>query len=326
MSMFSRFVAITAMAAVAAIAAEQLPAPSEQVSVFTDMNNTNLPKWQNGHLLMWGLPPLAVLSLFDRGGQLRRKTTITIPAAGELTLFNAAVSPGGSSVVSGMALNWEGTTAAFIAWISPSGEIDRVVRTTPFAPYRLCYADDETLWAFGRLLSDPPGSREELPHGVLRQYSRDGRLLRTALSRDSFPSHARPHPATGGFLTVSKDVIGVYSVTEKQWVEVSARTGEVAGRWPGITGPDQTRITGVAKTASGGVYAAAEHGPGPKRRSEFYRLDRAHSIWTPVDASLVTGPDPFEWRTILGADGDSLVVTKGIVTKGQLDLLWVPTR
>jgi len=94
----------------------------------------------------------------------------------------------------------------------------------------------------------------------------------------------------------------------KEWVEISARTGEVLGRWPGVAGQGRNDITGAAFTASGAVYVSAKHG-----QSAFYRLDRAAGIWRPVERTQ-SGR-----AYLLGADGDNLVVTTGLP-----DLLWVP--
>lgn len=305
MSTSSRLLAVWAIACALATSSDELP-----VSLATSFHDKQLPRWENGHLLAWGFPPGPVAWSFNREGKLHRQTTIAIPHVSEIQVGNSAISRNGFGAVSGGATGW----GAFLAWISPTGAVERVVRTTPFANYRLAYADDDTLWVLGRLLADPPGSREELPHDVLRQYGRDGQLLRTMLPRNSFPRHDDwRHPATGGFLVVSKDRIGVYSGNAKEFVEVSARTGEVLGRWPGVAGPGRTRVTGAALTASGAVYVSADHGPTSKPEAAFYRLDRDAGVWSPVNRT------ESGWACILGADGDNLVVKSGLA-----DLLWVP--
>jgi hypothetical protein len=266
-----------------------------------------IPAWSNGSFLAFdgnhgGAP---VLQVFDRGGQPLLLTTVAIPEATRVNLIVAARSPQGALAVSGTAQDSQGAGANFIAWITTSGVISRVVRTTPFAAMDLAFAPDGTLWALGRELQH--NATRPVATTMLRQYGTTCELLRTALPSETFVSQ-HPHPVVDALLAVSSDRVGVLSVMASQWAEV-AFSGAVLGSWTLSPFPSNSRVTGLAMTSKGTYVTVQPPAQTSVGHGEVYKLDKAIPAWLPVDPSNV-----FDGRSsgvIIGNDGDNLVIWTG---------------
>ena len=305
---------VLAMITMGVTAAERFSEPINRVTYPHDFSWKPVPTWQNGFFLSWDYPE-PVLFMFDSRGRLRNQVTIRIPNAGSIMITHASASPSGAMAVSGSASSG-GAGAAFIAWIDSGGVTQRVVRTTPFAPYRLYYASDGTLWVLGRVIDH--SATEDSPHDILRHYGADGTLIRSTLPSDSFSSSSGRHPSSGSFLAGSKALIGVYSVGRNEWVEVSRESSQITGRWPGVSLASGDKITGAAITESGSVYVSVKLRQHPPTNNVVYRLDRAKESWVPLDATSVVGDKPGRVVTLFGADGNRLVVGLNLP-----DLYWL---
>jgi hypothetical protein len=170
-----------------------------------------IPAWSKGSFLAFdgNHGGALVLQVFNRAGQPLLLTTVAIPEATRVNLIVAARSPQGALAVSGTAQDSQRAGANFIAWITPSGVISRVVRTTPFAAMNMAFAPDDTLWALGRELQH--NATRPVTTTLLRQYGTTCELLRTALPSETFVSQ-HPHPVVDALLAVSSDPVGVLSV------------------------------------------------------------------------------------------------------------------
>lgn len=283
-----------------------LPTPAS-TTLIQDFSGKPSPKWEHGLFISYEYDSgPASVSAYDRSGHEVTRASIAIAGASRIILRAPAASSVGSLAIAGSAWSSDGVGAAFIAWISKQGGVDRVVRTAPFAAGALAFEEDGTLWALGKVVSQDP--KVEVPHDVLRRYDQEGRLLASTLPRSSFQTDPRygdyRHPAIDGLLTVSGGVIGIYSRVAREWVEVSS-TGAVLGRWPGLDTSNQREITGVARLANGRVCISSKRRPSA---SELYELDRTTRTWTLLDSSPVTGGTQRLAR-IYGGEDDTLLIS-----------------
>jgi hypothetical protein len=221
--------------------------PVERIPIYRAfLPGSNIPKWQNGLLITWkdDRVPATVLA-FDRTGQVVTEASITFPDAVRITLYGPAVSATGRLAVGGSAFRADGAGMSFIAWIGRMGAVERVVQTSQFGSFELCFGSGETLWAVGRVRN--PDSSEAQQYGVLRHYSRDGTLLGSLLPRESFARYNGQHPGAGSFLVAGSDRIGFYAPNAKEWIEIGA-SGTVLRRWKSLDlGSDlkDLRVTGA---------------------------------------------------------------------------------
>jgi len=137
--------------------------------------------------------------------------------------------------------------ASVLIFVTVTGQIDRVVQTSPFASSRILFAPNGHLWAVGKVHDE--SFRELASHDILREYDEQGQLLRTALSTDSFKTPVS-HPSAEALLVANRNRVGVYSQAVNEYIEVDL-AGQVVGRWSTPAFSKQTVIAGAALTSSG---------------------------------------------------------------------------
>lgn len=262
-------------------------------------NLTVVPRWENGLFVSFDFPDgKATPAVYTHDGNGKRRTTtlITIPGSRDVVLSDAAVSPAGEVVVAGDATAFDGRQAPFLMFIDRTGKPGALIRTSPWWPSQLCFAPDGTLWALGRE-SDENGA-EKPSYNALRQYGRDGLLVKSMLARDMLGSNRRPGQFPRWLIAAAAGVVGVYSNSSREWIELSPETGAITGRWQGVN--TAGAIKRVAIVASGQVFVVADdkHAPAGKSRASVHRLTKETATWVPVAGMN---------RLLLGADGESLV-------------------
>ena len=292
----------------AAFAQEMLSGASREVVVDSRaLVHGPIPEWDRGLFLardIWTEPGRVIVS--DRNGNIVRELKLRFPDTRNITIADTAVSADGDYALSGGATDNDGTLLTFIAWLDQAGNTTRIVRTSPYSPRRIVFADDGTLWVVGR------GPRQETGHDTLRRYGADGVRIESFLPRSTFNSQL--HPTSSVFLMTSGDGIGVYSATAMEWVELSSSDGTVQ-RWAGADFPGRFRVTGVGVTSSGSVYVSVQHkiedppeGTTETDITRIHRLDRSTGAWVGVElGDSNTGH-------IFGAEGEELVVTTSYAT------------
>lgn len=296
---------------------ESLRAPDFQVTISASWQAQAVPKFQNGYFAAYD-PPSVLLPqvyLHSRTGVQLMHTQIAIPGAYRETIRDISVSPTGTLAATGFAYTNDGAQARFIVWVDSSGVIQTVVRTSPFAADRICFAQDGSLWAAGFQLT-PDLKNEESEYDVLRHYDSEGHLLQSVLARSSFTRGVVRHnfvaPGEHGYLLSLGDHIAYYTPTALEWDEISA-SGSVLRRRPalkavasGFKGP--TKAFGAAVLPSGRVYISAhERDSSQKLFNSIYRFDPATAIWQAVDTSQFGKPGD-----IIGSDGDALVIYNSV--------------
>ena len=300
-----------------AVAQEPLSGASREIVIdHRALANGPIPEWNRG-LFMSRIAQSGRVAISDRDGNIVKELNLRLPDAPNITLADTAVSADGRYAVSGGAADNGGTGVTFIAWFDQDGNTSRVVRTSPFSPLRIAFADDGTLWVFGRVLRHFAGLATEPDHDTLRQYSIEGVLIDSFLPRSAFDSAS--HPASSAFLVTSGDRVGVYSASATSWIELSTSDGSIQS-WSGAVFPDRFRVSGIGVTISGSAYVSVQHqiqnpaeGTTATNITRIYRLDRSTGDWIEVEFSDAnTGH-------VYGADGNQLVIGTEYAT-----FRWVP--
>jgi hypothetical protein len=271
------------------------------------------PKFDRGTILARRVDSPEVFA-WDRSGKLLVHTTVQIPNASEININDVAINPSGGFLVAGTARNLESQGAAFIAWLSQTGVVERVVRTSPFAALKICACSDGSIWAAGRELAPDHLNRMiYVPnHGILRRFDSGGRLTHSAVPRETFPSANHPVEVRSR-LACADEKIGFFSPQVNEWIEISLE-GTILGRWKGVPLSQNTEATGMNMLPDGSVYATTvsrlSSTPNPDLRAALFRLDRQQGGWVPVTVGEeILGADrKRHYAEIMGSDRSDLVI------------------
>ena len=264
--------------------AQQAAEPGKQIRL-DDVSGGRLvviPKWENGFFVSFEIPDGGTTpAVYVQGSDGRQltKAIVSLPDAVENGLIDAAVSPQGEVAVTGAASWANGRATAYFMFISKAGKMLQLVRTSPFSARRICFSADGTLWALGYELDD--GGMEQASYNLLKHYGRDGVLIKSALPRNSFSLPGHSNPISQSFLATSGDLVGVYSNSTKEWIEVSSTTGDVVRRWAGLALGPKSFVIGAFLTSSGFAYVSAENRETQVRT--VHQLDRSTGTWLAVN-------------------------------------------
>jgi hypothetical protein len=180
--------------------------------------------------------------------------TFWVRDASEIRLEDVATSAMGQIYVAGSSVRQgEMAPTNFVAEIDRQGNVSQLVDLGPYAPKRVCAANDGTFWTFGvglgGLGEDQRGER------LLRQYSPDGHLLGAYLPSIKFPALSRYGFRRAAVTLVCGDEsVGVYLAKPARWIEVQSGTA-IAYKWR-IASPPPGTITTAVLMRSHQVYAA----------------------------------------------------------------------
>lgn len=275
-----------------------------------DFGNKPLPGYNNGVLYAYD-SHRSIVQVFDAQGRVAIERKLSLPDAYKIVIRDVAASPSGTLAVACSVARLDGGPVSAIFWLSSSGEVIRVVRTSPFAPFRIRFTHDGNLWAVGRLHDQ---NFEDVPnHEILRQYDGEGRLTRAVLPTGTFAANSKKHPAFESFLRTAANKLGVYCVTASEWIEVSL-AGDLLGRWRITPAPDIT-VAGVAMSRLGNVYVTAQ--ARGEMHYRIYQLDKSRGEL--VSSESMPGTLQ-QGGVLLGGDSYGLVFySQGTVSWSNLD-------
>jgi len=141
----------------------------------------NQRRWSKNALIsfrQYGKSQKEKILVYDQTGALNRRATVSLPDAGVISVSDATLNGDGLLLASGGTRDTKGRVAHFIAQLNETGQVGRVIRTTPFMARKICVAkDDGTVWAYG---GDQGTVRDS---AVLEQYSFDKGLLKALFPR-----------------------------------------------------------------------------------------------------------------------------------------------
>lgn len=284
-------------------------------------------RWDNTYLIAIAAPPYMSpdkpgITLYDRDGNVARQATVWLDGATDVIVEDAAISPSGNFVVSGGAVNKDGAVATFVAQIGSDGQIQRLVRTTPFTPAYVCALDDGTLWAYGFDRDAHDNLVEKSPR--LRQYSFDKGQLRAVLDPSTLPDAETSgswHLHGGRYLgevslRCNSNEVALYNGQTGDLVEFDLRKNSMQlTKLTAVPGPPDFHITGFALTQSGDIFASFHDRSNTKPNgiSGLFRLSRVDSggaRWVAVSGTVGIYLKDSPIQKLWGADGDKLVFSR----------------
>ena len=273
--------------------------------------------WSGGAYLMIDDSPSAapVFTAIDRNGKQALRYVFTIPGANHIDVINGRFARGfdGSLALAGSAFTDDSRGSQFVAWVSPDGQRQTVIRTPGFSPFGVALASDGTIWVAGMEVQN---AKEVNPnHNMIRRYDRAGKLLaafvpRSSLAIDTDVFDPKWHPGLRSSLVASRDRVGWYSILARTYMEFSL-DGQVISHVETIR-HDQYTMQGLALCDDGGVFVSTQSNASTGWK--ISALDRTRGVWTSI-------PRNERWGLLLGCDGASLAIT----TNGS-SITWLEPR
>jgi len=259
--------------------------------------------WSGGALLVVQdrLSGAPVFRVFERNGREISQFTFAIPGASHINVYAFARGLDGSLAVGGTAYTNDSRGATFLAWVSPEGGEQTVIRLPPFFPVPVTVALDGTIWVAGHE-TKWTGPRDYNQH-LIRRYDRTGKMLGSFIPwsrlRTALPT---PSPDTQSVFISLADRIGWYSRHSQTYIEFSLEGAVI--NW--IKTPEHPRhvMLSIAPCDDGGLFVGATVNNGPNRTASWgiFALDRQRGEWSFL-------PRPEKWGTLYGCDGTRLAST-----------------
>jgi hypothetical protein len=238
------------------------------------------------------------IHILDPKGAEISTFTFSIPGAGPIHLWDNSVARGldGSLALIGTTYFSDSTGGMFVAWVSPDGKEQTIVRTTPFCPRAVTVASDGTIWVAGDVHKWEP-EISDYSQELIRRYDKTGKLLGSFITWSSLgtnPSFSAPTPVVDSVLVSLKDRVGWYSPASETYIEFSLE-GSVISRFPTAPHNREDVIT-VALCEGGGLFASTKIARGEQRNWGIFALNRERGDWTLI-------PRNEQWGMLFGCDG-----------------------
>ena len=278
----------------------------------TNITTRWLPQFENGHVLSVNTHRNGLI-VTHQSGQPRFDQYLELPDLYRVSVRDIAVSPDGRIAAIAGATDWKGRNNSVVATLDPDGNLDATIPTYPFVSDEIGFTGDGSLWALGReielgerMIGNQRIGQEKPVHDILRQYDREGELVRTLLPRLSVSTDRR-HPAYNASLGTSKNYVAILSNPSGFWALVSTEGLIVSSGY--IEVHEKRRFMNIIPTDSGELYVsgllrgslADAHHEKHGTNVALYRLNRNNGQLEPIDL----GDNPP--MTAIGSDGDNLV-------------------
>jgi hypothetical protein len=267
-------------------------------------------------------PSSAGFMVYDRDGNIAREPIIWVKGANIVTVHHVSISSSGHLIVSGAALDSNGTLASFIGEVGSDDHLHRIVRTTPFVPAHVCALDDGTVWAYGM-------DRDEHLNGIqnslrLRHYDFDKGQVQALLNVTTLPDYASTSEEWISYdfmpneveLRCNSKTAVLFNLRSSDLVEVDLKSNAMKiAKFPRLpTIEEGFLITGFALTQSGEIFASfLDRREIHSAMSGLFRLNRESATsakWVPVSGTLGPYLTKGSLQRLLGADGDNLVFAR----------------
>ena len=241
-----------------------------------------------------------------------------IPGAQRVIVHDVAASPDGSLAVSVTAVDEEGALVAMLALLESSGELTRVIKTSPFSATSIAFTGDGNLWAVG--VEKDSSFQEVANYSVLRKYTPEGEQVGDFLPRSGFPQSQRA-AALYSVLAGSRDKVAFLSA-ETGEVNVVSADGLLLHRGLVVI-PEGLRLVTGALTQSGRFFVAAKRSGVDEPMLPVYEVDFDKGVLVSVDVSQAVSASRLGY--LMGADADGLVLFS--LTEGDNpSLVWAKLR
>ena len=283
----------------AAASAATFTATQHSVSLAYSPYGKPLVRYENGFFVAYD-PADPSVSSFDGSGRPVVQLKLTLPDVYRFQPVDAAVAGDGTIAVPGSAYDSEGRLVEVIVWVGRDGKIARIVRTSPYAVFKVEFAGDGSLWTVGRVNDE--SHKEVSGHDTVRQYDKAGKLTRSLVSLDTFqPRPHNWHPARGSLLVAGEDRIGFLSPVAREYIEISL-SGGVLGRWRMPAFTDNQHLLNAMIGRDGSLYINVMPESGT---NALFTLDKATGSFRPVTI------DSASWTSLAGGDGNQLLIDLG---------------
>jgi hypothetical protein len=184
-----------------------------------------------------------------------------------------------------------------------------MIDTGRFFPGHIAIAPDHSIWATG-MQWDESLSKDDTDYFVLRNYSRNGRLLGSYLSRSTFPPGLPPgNPGALTALMIAGDRIGIVASSGqigslREVIQLDLN-GNVLGRMRFDYQPGPILY---AMTSTGGFFGGSNH--------SLLKFD-------PVKGTTLELSKPDTQYALIAADGPNLIY-RTVTPDRHLKLVWLP--
>jgi hypothetical protein len=285
-----------------AFSSEITPKSVSSAPVPVDLAGRRVESFENGFITSVATT-LGEIWVFNETGRKVRDVRVVLPDADLERINDVAISREGRIAVAVTAYTKDGKFAKALAWIDSDGNVEKLVRTSPFAVREIRFANDGTLWALGDVYDETITNQPVPPYDVLWQFDAQGHRIRTALPKASFKTNSQV--ASQAELTVAGNTVAVYFKPQRELVEVSS-SGETLGRWA-VPAPEANRAEFVrmALTPSGDLLLEQkeESGGDSTHALHAYFFERQSGKLSTVNLSAVDGT----YIIMLGAKGDNIL-------------------
>jgi hypothetical protein len=200
-----------------------------------------------------------------------------------------------------------GKIANFIGVASSTGSMAGVIRTNPYVPKRVCANENGKLWTYGWERDPENWSAEAKEYPMVREFSTDGRQLRSGINRSLYPLQTvSGQPAEVSLRCTQNSVVLLLGGAGKLFVfnkdNGQASVFDVPRVPPGVS-----QFTGFAAIESGEMFATITDLE--KNVSGLYRLQKnaQRGEWIPYGDDADLGPG---LTRLMGSQGNSLILVK----------------
>jgi hypothetical protein len=299
-------------------------------SSFLNGPRTASPYWENGYLISREIetftPATPNVRLYDKSGRKVLEAAIWFPGAQRVLIEDATATSDGRIVASGIAEKSDGTAAPFIALTNLAGSVTDVVRPDGFYPANICLAPDNTVWSFGGTGYDSD-SRPN-PGDVLRHFDFQKGQIAAFIPRSTYPT--LPVPDERASIRCSSTQAVVYASQVHEYIEIDYDS--TSHRSYQTAAPPNLKFDGFAFQGPKKVFGYfANHLKNSDPAEGLYTLtfneSRKTADWVPVGGAVGPRTQSGVIRTLLGSDGQELVVSRVGDPAGNVAIHWVtPTR
>lgn len=247
------------------------------------------------------------VQLYDENGRLSREAMVSLPDAREFAIVDATGDSSGSLYLSGGANDAKGRVAHFIAQLNDSGQVSKVVRTTPFMARLICAPKhDGTIWAYG----GDQGNVRSSP--VLEEYSLDKGLLKALFPRTELGPEWTgldgPVPDEAIHLVCNDQKVVLFNAESDTLLEYDLSSDKAIRQQITPLSRQDVYVTGLCITKEGVILSSLLQKSHQPPLIGVFQLNMANSrsAWMPLEET-VHPAKPGSELWIVGTNGTDLV-------------------
>jgi hypothetical protein len=257
-----------------------------------------------------------IFRIVDRDGSELSRFDFRMLGAGRINIYDNSVARGldGALTIVGTADFDDSQGGMFVAWVSPDGRRQTVMRTYPFLPAAVTVASDGTIWVVGHE-TDAHGNLD-YSKALVRRYDKSGKLLGSFVPWSSLATE--PNSATGPLTLPFVESVLLPLGDRVSWYLPNARTyiefglnGSIIQQYKAAPTEDNEPVYFSACEDSS-VFASSQIHEVGQRRWTIFRLDRQTGNWKLVRKDG-------NWGMSLGCDGTRLATTSDFLTISWLE-------